>query len=133
MYYILIFSPSAYYQKRRAAKEIDSIKQRRLGEIDNQSKDQIYNFIKNTYRDIVNHSEFENFYYDHYSNCLDDLLGLDKLDDIIRKDYTEIKKEDKIEYPERIIATYWKNEPADEWGSDSRKVKVNGRKWVKIV
>lgn len=95
MYYILIFSPSAYYQKRRAAKEIESIKQRRLGEIDNQSKDQIYNFIKNTYRDIVNHSEFENFYYDHYSNCLDDLLGLDKLDDIIRKDYTEIKKEEE--------------------------------------
>ena len=46
---------------------------------------------------------------------------------------TEIKREDKIEYPERIIATYWKNEPADEWGSDSRKVKVNGRKWVKVV
>ena len=45
---------------------------------------------------------------------------------------TEIKREDKIEYPERIIATYWKNEPADEWGSDSRKVKVNGRKWVKV-
>lgn len=46
---------------------------------------------------------------------------------------TEIKKEDKIDYPERIVATYWKNESADEWGSDSRKVKVNGRKWVKVV
>ena len=46
---------------------------------------------------------------------------------------TEIKREDKIEYPERIIATYWQNEPADEWGSDSRKVKVDGRKWVKVV
>ena len=46
---------------------------------------------------------------------------------------TEIKREDKIEYPERIVATYWKSEPADEWGSDSRKVKVNGRKWVKVV
>ena len=46
---------------------------------------------------------------------------------------TEIKREDKIEYPERIVATYWKNEPADEWGSDSRRVKVNGRKWVKVV
>lgn len=45
---------------------------------------------------------------------------------------TEIKREDKIEYPERIVATYWKSEPADEWGSDNRKVKVNGRKWVKI-
>ena len=46
---------------------------------------------------------------------------------------TEIKKEDKIEYPERIVATYWKNEPADEWGSEDRKVKVNGRKWVKVT
>ena len=46
---------------------------------------------------------------------------------------TEIKREDKIEYPERIVATYWKSEPANEWGSDSRKVKVNGRKWVKVV
>lgn len=45
---------------------------------------------------------------------------------------TEIKREDKIEYPERIVATYWKSEPADDWGSDDRKVKVNGRKWVKI-
>lgn len=46
---------------------------------------------------------------------------------------TEIKREDKIEFPERIVATYWKSEPADEWGSDSRKVRVNGRKWVKVV
>lgn len=46
---------------------------------------------------------------------------------------TEIKLRDKIRYPERIVATYWKSEPADEWGSDSRKVKVNGRKWVKVV
>lgn len=46
---------------------------------------------------------------------------------------TEIKKEDKIEYPERIVATYWKSEPADEWGSENRKVRVNGRKWVKVV
>ena len=46
---------------------------------------------------------------------------------------TRIKFKDKLRYPERIIATYWKNEPADEWGSDSRKVKVNGRKWVRIV
>ncbi len=46
---------------------------------------------------------------------------------------TEIRREDKIEYPERIVATYWKNEPADEWGSDSKKVRVNGRKWVKVV
>ena len=46
---------------------------------------------------------------------------------------TKIKLKDKIRYPERIVATYWKNEPAEEWGSDSRKVRVNGRKWVRIV
>ena len=46
---------------------------------------------------------------------------------------TRIKLKDKIRYPERIVATYWKNEPAEEWGSDDRKVKVNGRKWVRIV
>lgn len=45
---------------------------------------------------------------------------------------TEIKKQDKIEYPEKIVASYWKNEPSDEWGTEERKVKVNGRKWVKI-
>lgn len=46
---------------------------------------------------------------------------------------TKIKLKDKIRYPERIVATYWKNEPAEEWGSDDRKVKVNSRKWVRIV
>ena len=45
---------------------------------------------------------------------------------------TEIKHKDKVEYPEMVIATYWKSEPNDEWGTDTRKVKVNGRKWVKI-
>ena len=46
---------------------------------------------------------------------------------------TKIKLKDKIRYPERVVATYWKNEPADEWGSEDRKVKVNGRKWVKVI
>lgn len=45
---------------------------------------------------------------------------------------TKILMEDKIKYPERIVATYWKNEPSEEWGSEAKKVKVNGRKWVKI-
>lgn len=45
---------------------------------------------------------------------------------------TKIKLRDKIRYPEKIIATYWKSEPADELGSGSRKVRVNGRKWVKV-
>lgn len=45
---------------------------------------------------------------------------------------TEIKLEDKIKYPERIVATYWKNEPNEEWGPEGKKVKVNGRRWVKV-
>lgn len=45
---------------------------------------------------------------------------------------TEIKHKDKVEYPEMVIAKYWKSEPNDEWGTDTRKVKVNGRKWVKV-
>ena len=45
---------------------------------------------------------------------------------------TEIVKQDKIEYPERIVGTYWKPEPNEEWGSSDRKVKVNGRHWIKI-
>lgn len=45
---------------------------------------------------------------------------------------TKMKLKDKQRFPEKIIATYWKDEPNEEWGSDSRKVKVNGRKWVKI-
>ena len=44
----------------------------------------------------------------------------------------EIKLEDKIKYPERVVATYWKNEPNEEWGPGGDKVKVNGRKWVKV-
>lgn len=45
---------------------------------------------------------------------------------------TEIAKQDKIEYPERIVGTYWKPEPNEEWGSSDRKVKVNSRHWIKI-
>ena len=45
---------------------------------------------------------------------------------------TEIKLEDKMKYPERIVATYWKNEPNEEWGLENKKVRVNGRKWVKV-
>ena len=45
---------------------------------------------------------------------------------------TEIELEDKIKYPERVVATYWKDEPYEEWGSEDKKVKVNGRKWVKV-
>lgn len=45
---------------------------------------------------------------------------------------TEIKKEDKINYPEKIVGSYWKNESEEYWGSEKKKVLVNGRKWVKV-
>lgn len=45
---------------------------------------------------------------------------------------TAMSKQDKIEYPEKIVATYWKNELEEYWGSDTQKVKVNGRRWVKV-
>ena len=45
---------------------------------------------------------------------------------------TEIKLEDKIKYPERVAAIYWKNESNEEWGPEGDKIKVNGRKWVKV-
>lgn len=45
---------------------------------------------------------------------------------------TEIKLEDKIKYPERVVATYWKSEPNEEWGPEGDKVKVKGRRWVKV-
>lgn len=45
---------------------------------------------------------------------------------------TEMREEDKREWPERIVATYWKDEPSKMWGLGDEKVKVNGRKWVKV-
>ena len=45
---------------------------------------------------------------------------------------TEINLEDKIKYPERVIAIYWKSEPNEEWGPEGDKVKVKGRRWVKV-
>ena len=31
-----------------------------------------------------------------------------------------------------IVASFWKDETEEEWGPKNRKIKVNGRKWVKI-
>ena len=46
---------------------------------------------------------------------------------------TEIKKEDKCYNPEMIIAKYWKNEEREEIVREDKTVRVNGRKWVKVV
>lgn len=45
---------------------------------------------------------------------------------------TEIQLQNKVEYPERIVATYWKPEPAEKWGAEGAEVPVNGRHWVKV-
>jgi hypothetical protein len=45
---------------------------------------------------------------------------------------TEFSKQDKIEYPEKIVATYWKAEPAEKWGPEGSEILVNNRKWVKV-
>jgi hypothetical protein len=45
---------------------------------------------------------------------------------------TEIAKQDKIEYPERIVGTYWKPEKEEYWGSKKNKVRVKGRHWIRI-
>ena len=41
---------------------------------------------------------------------------------------TEMKLEDKISYPERIVATFLRAEKAEEWNG----ISVNGRHWVKV-
>lgn len=45
---------------------------------------------------------------------------------------TRISDMDKREYPERIVALYWKPEKERVWGNDSHKVLVKGRQWVKV-
>ncbi|MFW6226143.1 MAG: hypothetical protein ACOC3V_04225 [bacterium] len=41
---------------------------------------------------------------------------------------TEILHDDKSQYPERIVATFWKPEKEKEWNG----IKVNNRMWVKV-
>tara|TARA_R110002072_G_scaffold64203_5_gene159733 strand:+ start:71646 stop:72245 length:600 start_codon:yes stop_codon:yes gene_type:complete len=45
---------------------------------------------------------------------------------------TAITREEKLEYPERIVALYKRKEMQEQWGSTARKVEVDGRHWVKI-
>lgn len=45
---------------------------------------------------------------------------------------TELRYEDKLQNPEKVIATFWKPEPNETWGSETEQVPVNGRMWVKI-
>lgn len=41
---------------------------------------------------------------------------------------TEIKMEDKLKYPERIIGTFWKKEKESTWND----ISVKGRHWIKV-
>jgi len=43
----------------------------------------------------------------------------------------KMTKEEKIEYPERIIATYKKPETTEFWGPNN-EIKVNNRHWVRV-
>lgn len=43
---------------------------------------------------------------------------------------TKMKLKDRIIHPERLVATFWKDEPEEVWNA---RVQVNGRKWVKVI
>jgi len=47
-------------------------------------------------------------------------------------DLTEIKIDDKRDYPERIVAIYKKPEHNELWGPPGKEIKVNNRHWVKV-
>jgi len=44
----------------------------------------------------------------------------------------KITREEKLEYPERIVAIYGRPEPSKVWGTDSVQVQVNERHWVQV-
>jgi hypothetical protein len=50
------------------------------------------------------------------------------LTSILDGQLTEMKREDVMKYPERIIGTFIKIEPKEEWN----EILVNGRCWVKV-
>lgn len=45
---------------------------------------------------------------------------------------TAVKDEDLAENYHKVIATFWKKEPAEKWGPEGKEVQVNNRMWVKI-
>lgn len=44
----------------------------------------------------------------------------------------EMTREEKLEYPERIVAIYKRKEAEEQWGPENSKIEVNGRHWVKV-
>ena len=45
---------------------------------------------------------------------------------------TKANRRTRLFHPERIVATFYKTEIQDFWGSSTHKVAVNGRSWVKV-
>ena len=45
---------------------------------------------------------------------------------------TEMKLDDKIKYPEKIVGIYWKPETSETWGTEGKEISVNGRHWIKV-
>ncbi len=45
---------------------------------------------------------------------------------------TAMTKEEKMEFPERIVALYKKPETAEFWGPAGSEIRVNNRHWVKV-
>ncbi len=45
---------------------------------------------------------------------------------------TKMTKEEKLEYPERIVALYKRKEMDEFWGPAGQQITVNGRHWVKV-
>jgi hypothetical protein len=45
---------------------------------------------------------------------------------------TAMTRDQKLEYPERIVAIYKRKEMDQFWGPEHAKIKVNGRHWVKV-
>ncbi len=46
---------------------------------------------------------------------------------------TEMDIDQKLAYPERLVATYDGPEPNEYWGPSHNRILVDGRHWVKIV
>ena len=45
---------------------------------------------------------------------------------------TAMTKQEKMEYPERIVGIYKRKEMENFWGPEGQKIEVKGRHWVKI-
>jgi hypothetical protein len=45
---------------------------------------------------------------------------------------TAMTRDEKLEYPERIVALYKRKELDTFWGPEHSKIEVNGRHWVKV-